>query len=466
MTGAAADKEFGEGGLDLRLSQCFGDCSPAEDVTEADILSTVQFDQTGEFLATGDRGGRVVIFRQNSNGRHKVCTNGRVRRVSDYKFYTEFQSHEAEFDYLKSLEIEEKINQIKWCARANTALFLISTNDKTVKLWKVGEKQVKRVATMAGPPPGGGAGLGCSSGSNSSSSSNALRLPTVTVAGSAVAARARKVYANAHAYHINSINPNSDGEHFISADDLRINLWNLDITDRSFNIVDIKPKNMEELTEVITSAAFHPTECHTFLYSTSRGAVKVGDMRQSALCDRHAKVLEEKPDPGTKSFFSEIVASISDIKTTQCGRYVVTRDYMTVKLWDLQMESRPVRTIPVHEHLRPRLCELYENDCIFDKFELAVSGDARYVVTGSYDNNCLVYDRAGRMRQALEVSKDPPRRGGAAGGSISGGIVGAVVAGPSGVDFEKKVLHMSWHPRDDIVAVAGLNKLYIYAAPR
>jgi serine/threonine-protein phosphatase 2A regulatory subunit B len=52
----------------------------------------------------------------------------------------EFQSHEPEFDYLKSLEIEEKINKIRWCKRTNPALFLLSTNDKTIKLWKVHEK--------------------------------------------------------------------------------------------------------------------------------------------------------------------------------------------------------------------------------------------------------------------------------------------------------------------------------------
>ena len=44
----------------------------------------------------------------------------------------------------------------------------------------------------------------------------------------------------------------------MSADDLRINLWNLEITNQSFNIVDIKPANMEDLTEVITAAEFHP----------------------------------------------------------------------------------------------------------------------------------------------------------------------------------------------------------------
>lgn len=63
----------------------------------------------------------------------------------------------------------------------------------------------------------------------------ALALPKVSVAGMAVATSLRRVFANAHAYHVNSVDPNSDGEHFISADDLRINMWNLEITDRSFS---------------------------------------------------------------------------------------------------------------------------------------------------------------------------------------------------------------------------------------
>jgi serine/threonine-protein phosphatase 2A regulatory subunit B len=102
-----------------------------------------------------------------------------------------------------------------------------------------------------------------------------LTLPRVDVQGSAVSAQPRSTFSNAHAYHINSIDPNSDGEHFLSADDLRVNLWNLGVTDKSFNVVDIKPKNMEELKEVITSAAFHPHRCNIFMYSSSRGSIKV-----------------------------------------------------------------------------------------------------------------------------------------------------------------------------------------------
>jgi len=128
-----------------------------------------------------------------------------------------------------------------------------------------------------------------------------------------IAAVPRKVYSNAHAYHIHSITVNSDQETYISADDLRINLWNLNISDQSFSscfvlylfgtpvlisrclihidIVDIKPTNMEELTEVITAAEFHPTQCNVFMYSSSKSNIKLADMRDSALCDRHAKCM-------------------------------------------------------------------------------------------------------------------------------------------------------------------------------
>ncbi len=117
-----------------------------------------------------------------------------------------------------------------------------------------------------------------------------------------VTATPRRVFQNAHAYHINSISVNSDAETFISADDLRINLWNLNIPDQSFSIspnqdltdidiVDIKPVNMEELTEVITAAEFHPVHCNYFAYSSSNGTIKLADMRESALCDHHAKCL-------------------------------------------------------------------------------------------------------------------------------------------------------------------------------
>lgn len=49
--------------LDWQFCQVFGE-PHFEEVTEVDIVSTVEFDSTGEYLAAGDRGGRVVIFQR------------------------------------------------------------------------------------------------------------------------------------------------------------------------------------------------------------------------------------------------------------------------------------------------------------------------------------------------------------------------------------------------------------------
>jgi len=46
---------------------------------------------------------------------------------------------------------------------------------------------------------------------------------------------------------------------------------------------------MEELTEVITAAQFHPIECGLFVYSSSKGQLRLCDLRSQALCDRSAK---------------------------------------------------------------------------------------------------------------------------------------------------------------------------------
>jgi serine/threonine-protein phosphatase 2A regulatory subunit B len=43
------------------------------------------------------------------------------------------------------------------------------------------------------------------------------------------------------------------------------------------------------LAEVITSAEFHPSHCNVLAYSSSKGAIRLADMRASALCDKHAK---------------------------------------------------------------------------------------------------------------------------------------------------------------------------------
>ncbi|KAK9102209.1 hypothetical protein Sjap_019463 [Stephania japonica] len=497
--------------LEWKFSQVFGERAAGEEVQEVDIISAIEFDKTGDHLATGDRGGRVVLFERTDTKDHGCRrdlekTDYPLSRHPEFRYKTEFQSHEPEFDYLKSLEIEEKINKIKWCQTANGALFLLSSNDKTIKFWKVQEKKVKKICDM-NVDSSNSAGNGSIAGSSMSPSpklcranggysemtdnclSNdfqfppggiqSLRLPVVVTSHETnLVARCRRIYAHAHDYHINSISNNSDGETFISADDLRINLWNLEISNQSFNIVDVKPANMEDLTEVITSAEFHPSHCNMLAYSSSKGSIRLIDLRQSALCDTHSKLFEVQEAPGSRSFFTEIIASISDIKFAKDGRHILSRDYMTLKLWDINMDSGPVTTFQVHEFLRPKLCDLYENDSIFDKFECCLSGDGLRVATGSYSNLFRVFGRAAGSTEAttLEASKNPmrrqvqtPSRPARSLSSLTrvvrrGADNLGVDANGNSFDFTTKLLHLAWHPSENSLACAAANSLYMYYA--
>jgi serine/threonine-protein phosphatase 2A regulatory subunit B len=154
------------------------------------------------------------------------------------------------------------------------------------------------------------------------------------------------------------------------------------------------------------------------------------------------------------------------------------------------MERQPVKTIPIHEHLRPRLCDTYENDSIFDKFEVVFSGDAKNVMTGSYNNNFMIYpsDPDKEVEVVLQADKSAFKakkvgvptpintsaipaatNGGKKGGSRAGSP--AAGAGPGSrmrketdadqIDFNKKILHMSWHPFEDSIAIAATNNVSI-----
>lgn len=152
------------------------------------------------------------------------------------------------------------------------------------------------------------------------------------------------------------------------------------------------------------------------------------------------------------------------------------------------MERTPIKTIPIHEHLRPRLCDTYENDSIFDKFEVVFSGDAKNVMTGSYNNNFMIYpsDPDKEVEVVLQADKSafkakkvgvptpinaPPNSPSGANGAKKGSSrANSPAAGAGGqggrmrketdadqIDFNKKILHMSWHPFEDSIAIAATN---------
>lgn len=483
--------------------QTFGDFEDEENIND-DTITAVEYNHDGEYLATGDRNGRITVLKVDSDSKSK-------KKHDNWMPYFQYQSHDPEFDFLKSLEIEAKINQIKFCRPVAGNNFLLSTNDKTIKLWKIGTRK----------------NYVCNSAAYYTAKGQ-LQLPQVEKDADGKAeslhASTRKIFANAHTYHINSLAMNSDGETFVSADDLRIYWWNLHDSNTCFNIIDIKPDNMEELTEVITAVQFHPQQCNELVYSSSKGAIKLCDTRSSAVCTTYAKTYAEpasESKTGAKSFIADILNSISDVNYSQDGRYLVSRDYLTVKVWDVKMENKPVQTIQLHEYLRPMLYDLYTSDIIFDKFEVCCSPNGRSIATGSYSNHLKIFNQGSKgLRQITLPDVAPPVEtttniklpksqnsnnsnnynhmddgstsncivSGTNGKGLNGGPatttpapavlefdglvdltkamnqarISDSSASASGVALEDKVLHCAWHPSNNTIAVAGKSGLFLY----
>ncbi|KAL3628857.1 hypothetical protein CASFOL_027903 [Castilleja foliolosa] len=452
--------------LEWRFSQVFGDKLPGEDVQNVDVISAIEFDKNGDHMAVGDRGGRLVIFQSDCGkddldeftSQHELeQLDSVVSRHPKFQYKTEFQSHEPEFDSLKSIEIEEKINKIKWCATPNGSLSLLSANDKTIKLWRVKDHEVSRAKEMD-------IGQSVSSensllsensfinGQQSRSDAQSLEWTENTVNGvssghdkracseDATCAKCRSVYAHAHDFNVNSISVNS----------------------------------------VITAAEFHPIHCNLLAYSSSRGYIRLVDMRQSALCDHSARILKDEESNGSKSFFTEIIASITDMKFAYDGRHILSRDYMNLKLWDMHMDASPVATYKIHDNLRPKLCDLYNSDAIFDKFECCIAKGRLSFATGSYSNHLRVFNYgSGNDGVTVEANQNPNRKpevqttSRARRSSLSNLARGFYRPGPNNhdatsneysYDFNSKLLHMAWHPTTNMIACAAGNSLFMYHA--
>jgi serine/threonine-protein phosphatase 2A regulatory subunit B len=462
--------------------QSFGQIDEDCEFVEDDVITITEFDPSGKYFVTGDKGGRIVLFRRNDEYKEGSLDDGEKKQEADeedrfqspsleWNAVYQFVSHQSEFDFLKSIAIPESILDIKFCEpEGDNNIKLLSANEKVVRYWKITEKSTlefedEPASSFVEPVPDdfddddGVDGISdvfnfkelnrClpdsehghdkkSTVKKKHCTSDRLSLPRLRSRKKGTVAILKESFAEAHTYHINSVSVNSDGETFVSADDLRINWWNLNVPYQCFNVVDLKPPNMEELLEVITCTVFHPSECNILSYSSSRGMIRTVDSRVSALGDNAVRTFTAPGGTEEQSFFSEIIASISNIKYSRDGRYLVARDYLTLKVWDSRNEANPVQVVNLDDSYGAALCDLYESDQIFDKFNCDVSPDFSTVITGGY-NGQLHCCRS-------SISADDH--------NATTGLDHLRPVFTLEMPTSRKITQCAWHPHANIIAIA------------
>lgn len=424
---------LGRQGLEWKFTQVFGDKALSDNANEEDIITAMTFSREGRFLAVGDAAGRVVLFEHN-----QVKKNGKLS--SELTYTNEFQSHYKEFDCLKSVDIEQKINVIEFLPGEKSNQFLLTSNDKTIKLWKLGEGTVRRSERFP---------------KRSNWIQSALELPEMKTLDTGVNPLNKVIFPNLHGYNINSVSVCADGERFLSGDDLKVNLWALERTDRAYTIRDIAPKGNGEVNEVLTVSKFDPANDSLFVSCTSKGMTAFCDLRAASRITSPAISFEDPILRGPKNFFSEFLASISDFSFTSNPNLLVTRSLLSVNVWDRRNPAVPMNSIPLYEPLKTKLCALYERELIFDKFDIKVANDSSYLLTGMYGSSFHVCSLAGDSNNQFELNFNRK--------TIFKTIKKQFVEQlPSSFDINKRVIKTALHPSLDFIVAASINCLFAY----
>jgi len=241
-----------------------------------------------------------------------------------------------------------------------------------------------------------------------------------------------------------------------------VNIWNIETTKTTFSIVDIKPPNIDDLNEVITHAEFHPTKSDLFLFTSSKGLAHLCDARENTQFEKCSTKFEIFIDPERKMFFSEIISSISSA-TFIPGKedYFCTRDYLSLKIWDIRNNSKYVKSIKITDYVEKKLCDLYENESVFDKFEVNASPCGNFLLTGSYNNNAHIIDIEGTNNATVDAAFGN-KRGKVASRPRKYNGRKLPPLGDVTPDLKKKSLLNTYHPFENIIAVASHNCIFVY----
>lgn len=142
---------------------------------------------------------------------------------------------------------------------------------------------------------------------------------------------------------------------------------------------------------------------------------------------------------------------------------IATRDYMTTKIWDIRMQGAVVASYHCTDYFEKNLCNLYEDDSIYDRFFLDVSPCSKFMLTGAYNKSGHVMDIEGSYNVSMPCEFDGRRN--KMQGKLRKYTSHKKVPPLDGdIDMKKKVMSGCWNPKENIAALAFRNCIFLYYA--
>jgi len=437
--------------MEWRYSQFLGEKLTFEQIkdepeNESFLVTNCKFSQDGNHVVVTDKGGRVILFKKNES----------KTKQNKLDYYYEFAAQERDFDVHKSLEYSEEIRGLAILPSTNASkIDILTAGYRTIKLDRIYKDKVK-VFDQSG-------------GNSSNGPIKSIVIPKVSNQKTQTKSKTKKVYKFVHNNQINSISENKIyTNNFMSSDEYKVLLWDMNAPNEVFNIVDIDPLSEAENTEKITKSIVCNYNPHLFAYGTSKGNIKYCDLRTSSDSISFSKNFLDENSNLNKTIFAQYLLGVHDLSMSFSNNYLIaSRHYLSVNLWDLRKQSEPSSKFLVYEPVINKLSYLYQNNYLNDKFSLSPDSSGKYIVTGGYNNMFHVLDIAQRLNTQIVIdeSNDKLANTNVIRKVNSKGSCFYKKDDPniSKLNFDKKVLHQVYSPVDNFSVLVSFNCLYTYS---
>lgn len=406
---------------------------------ESFLVTNCKFSKDGKTCLVSDKGGRIILFKKSESGGN---------RPAKLDYFYEFGCQEKEFDVHKSIEYSEEVKALTILPQiCNNKLDILSASCRTIKLDRIYKDKIK---TYDSPQKG------------------SLVVPRLAQVKSEIRHKTKKTMKFVHHYDINTVTENIiNHNNFISSDDYKVLLWDLNVASDVFNVVDIEATNETDIPEKITKSAFCNYNPSLFAYGTNKGHIRFCDMRTSSDHISFAKTFKDENSNLNKTVFANSLLSVHDINLNLSNSYTIaTRHYLSVHLWDIRKQNEPSNRFLVYEPVINKLSYLYQNNYLEDKFSLSTDRDGKYILTGGYNNMFHVIDIDQKLNTQIVIDDNNEK-------IMNTNVIRKINSKGScfykkddpsfnNINFDKKILHQAYSPYDNFAMMVIYNCIYTY----
>ena len=368
----------------MELSQCFGSNDQKAYNPAIDLITHLQTSSCNKYLFAGDASGRVVVFNK------KHVTNDLY-----WEPINQYIGTEPQIDYLTNAATDNKITGIIPLQYNDNNIQTIVSDTKNIYIHKLFNKKKKF---------------------------NSNRVPFKMKRNTKFETKHK--FVGGHRFYIHSIALSNTYQHILSADDLNINIWDINRPEKAFPIIDTTPTDLSTLKSTFTRMKIRNTQENIVYTSSSDGILSTFDTRIKSSVDTPVKIMYSSKMVSydsvdhisdgifTKNNSREHLKYISDFDISPQSDYIVARSPLFINIWDLRNTLNPCHSFPVHKKHYSIIKS--NQDIAFEPFEVKYSNDNKYIYSGSFNNIiCIDTQTLGISYttdpQLTEVDLDTPR---------------------------------------------------------